>query len=115
MRLIDANNLTKETEKSMKNNHHKNNQIAQNHLTEHIHFLSLIGRQPTVTDDRVIKVLEFVWNYGQIDGDHHKAWVIDQIVRILCGSDEEYKKWIDKYEEPLEDGDYYSWNEGINP
>ena len=59
MRLIDANNLTKETEKSMKNNHHKNNQ--------------------------------------------------------MCGSDEEYKKWIDKYEEPLEDGDYYSWNKGINP
>lgn len=52
---------------------------------------------------------------GKIDGEHHKMWVIDQIVRTLCGSDEEYKKWVDKYEEPLEDGDYYSWDEGINP
>lgn len=115
LRLIDADNLTKETEKSMHDNPHKNRQISQNHLTEHIHFLSLIGRQSTVTDDRITKALEFVWNYGQIDGDHHKTWVIDQIVRILCGSNEEYKKWVDKYEEPLEDGDYYSWSQGINP
>ena len=76
--------------------------------------MSLIGRQSTVTDDRITKVLELVWNYGQIDGDNHKTWIIDQIVRILCGSNEEYKKWVDKYEEPLEDGDYYSWNQGIN-
>ena len=103
LRLIDADNLTKETEKSMHDNPHKNRQISQNHLTEHIHFMSLIGRQSTVTED------------GQIDGDNYKTWVIDQIVRILCGSNEEYKKWVDKYEEPLEDGDYYSWNQGINP
>ena len=38
MRLIDADNLTKETEKSMHDNPHKNRQISQNHLTEHIHF-----------------------------------------------------------------------------
>lgn len=24
--------------------------------------------------------------YGGIDGDHHKAWVIDQIARILLGT-----------------------------
>lgn len=38
LRLIDADNLTKETEKSMHDNPHKNRQISQNHLTEHIHF-----------------------------------------------------------------------------
>ena len=24
--------------------------------------------------------------YGQIDGDHHKLWVIDQVMRILQGT-----------------------------
>lgn len=24
--------------------------------------------------------------YGQIDGDHHKAWVLDQVARILKGT-----------------------------
>lgn len=29
------------------------------------------------------KVLDLIFEYGQIDGGHHKMWVIDQIVRIL--------------------------------
>lgn len=65
--------------------------------------------------EKVTKALDIAWQYGQIDGVHHKMWVIDQMVRALCGSEEEYKKWVDKYEEPLEDGDYYSWDEGVNP
>ena len=28
----------------------------------------------------------FIERYGQIDGEHHKAWVLDQIARILKGS-----------------------------
>jgi hypothetical protein len=28
----------------------------------------------------------FVGSYGQIDGDHHKAWVLDQVARILKGT-----------------------------
>lgn len=31
-------------------------------------------------------VLHFLESYGQIDGDHHKAWVLDQIARILKGT-----------------------------
>lgn len=30
--------------------------------------------------------LHFVERYGQIDGDHHKTWVIDQVARILKGT-----------------------------
>lgn len=67
------------------------------------------------TDDRIEKALSLAWNYGQIDGDHHKMWFIDQMVRALCGSEEEYTNWVNKYTEPLEDGDYYSWDCGINP
>lgn len=28
----------------------------------------------------------FIEMYGQIDGEHHKAWVLDQVTRILKGT-----------------------------
>ena len=52
-------------------------------------------------DERIEKALEFAWCYGQIDGSHHKLWVIDQMVRVLPG--EEYEEWVEAYEAP--DGD----------
>ena len=30
--------------------------------------------------------LSFIERYGQIDGDHHRAWVLDQVARILLGT-----------------------------
>jgi hypothetical protein len=30
--------------------------------------------------------LWFIGSYGQIDGSHHKQWVIDQVARILKGT-----------------------------
>lgn len=73
--------------------------------------------------------------YGQIDGDHHKQWLIDQVMRILQGTKvivsqaswknghtedrfalEEvpsfnYQKFVMEYE----DGDKYEWDQGIAP
>lgn len=30
--------------------------------------------------------MEFISSYGQIDGAHHKNWVLDQVARILHGT-----------------------------
>lgn len=30
--------------------------------------------------------LLYIDSYGQIDGAHHKAWVLDQVARILLGT-----------------------------
>lgn len=30
--------------------------------------------------------LQYIEQYGQIDGEHHKAWVLDQVARILHGT-----------------------------
>lgn len=72
--------------------------------------------------------------YGQIDGDHHKAWCIDQVQRILLGTkvivtiagwenghteerynlaepSQKYWEWVEEYEN---DGEY-GWDEGIAP
>lgn len=46
---------------------------------------------------------------GQIDGSHHKTWVIDQIVRALTGDN--YEAWVTEYEENGE----YEWDRGIAP
>lgn len=54
--------------------------------------------------------LDLAWRYGQIDGDHHKMWVIDQMVRSLCGTEEEYNEWVKKYTD-----DDYEWDCGIAP
>jgi hypothetical protein len=35
--------------------------------------------------ERIERALDFAVRYGQIDGDHHKMWVIDQMVRALTG------------------------------
>ena len=64
-------------------------------------------------EERIKNALGYAWSYGQIDGDHHKMWVIDQMVRALL-SEEEYKNWVETYETP--DGeDYWEWNMGIAP
>lgn len=66
-------------------------------------------------EERIEKALKIAWSFGQIDGDHHKMWVIDQMVRELCGNDEEYKKWVDVYEAPVGYEDCYKWDTGIAP
>lgn len=44
-----------------------------------------------MTDKEKIKqAVDFAWQYAQIDGKHHKMWVIDQMIRILLGK-EKYK------------------------
>jgi len=73
---------------------------------------SLIDDEKKKTDE----ILKFIEDWGQIDGSHHKMWVITEIVKKIVPN---YQKWKEKYEEPFidEDGeeDHYSWDEGIPP
>ena len=56
------------------------------------------------------KAIAIAIQYGSIDGDHHRAWVIDQMVRILAGDN--YEQLISK--ECTEDGEI-DWYTGIAP
>lgn len=47
-RLIDADVLMLKIENSMKNNPHKDERIALNHNTEHLHFKNLVMRQEMI-------------------------------------------------------------------
>lgn len=73
--------------------------------------------------------IEYLRLYGSIDGDHHKQWVMDQVIRILKGTPVILKiaKWANghseyrfntgepskKYLKWVEDNE--GWEEGIAP
>ncbi len=87
------------------------------------------------------KAIEYAHRFGQIDGAHHKQWVIDQMVRALLecpmieetseykgkpykyeyqGESFKYKKLIKDYEYKSDEGHYeeekiYEWDFGVAP
>lgn len=64
---------------------------------------------------RICQALEVAANYGETDGDHHKAWVIDQMVRALLPDEQAYKTWVKECCNGEEGPETYSWSEGIAP
>lgn len=72
-------------------------------------LLNLIEKQDKIINE----ILEIAFQYGQIDGEHHKSWVIDQIVRKITGKD--YGKWVAHYEYDEETDEEYEWDIGIAP
>lgn len=81
--------------------------------------------------------LDFIMRYGGIDGDHHKTWVIDQVVRALHNvpvtvtrrswndgsfrddveqsTNEAYENWVKSYKDGEDGPDTYEWDVGIAP
>jgi hypothetical protein len=84
----------------------------------------------------IAKALE-VAKDGQIDGDHHKLWVIDQMVRVLTGcpifekvakdcngktylsykrvENDAYTSWVKEVCAGKDGPDTYEWDVGIAP
>lgn len=58
---------------------------------------------------KIEKALKFIFDEGQVDGAHHKAWVIDQVAQIL--GQNQYKDYVKYYER--ENGT--EWDTGIAP
>jgi hypothetical protein len=63
--------------------------------------------------ERIEKAIELAVEYGGIDGDHHKAWVIDQMVRVLTG--DQYEQVVAEAREGEDGPQTYGWNVGIAP
>ena len=63
--------------------------------------------------DDAESALRVLLDYSQIDGAHHKAWVIDQAVRHLAGP--YYEELIAAYKTGEDGPETYEWNEGIEP
>ena len=83
--------------------------------------------------------MKYIGNYGQIDGGHHKLWVLDQVARILMGTpillklakwdngqceyrydtgkpSKAYLDWVEDMKGDIVDGeDEYGYDKGIAP
>lgn len=61
----------------------------------------------------VAEAVRLAVEYGDIDGDHHKAWVIDQMVRALTGA--KYEEVVREAKAGKDGPDTYEWDEGVAP
>lgn len=64
---------------------------------------------------KVDEALNLIIQYGGIDGDHHKTWLLDQVVRALTGTEDEYAAWVKRYNDGEDGEDTYEWDRGIAP
>ena len=55
-------------------------------------------------------VLDLILMYGWIDGDHHKQWLLDRIVREITGDD--YDIWVKEYCDGENGPNTYEWDIG---
>ena len=94
----------------------------------------------TIYKDYTPKDFALLWlqNWGGIDGDHHKAWVLDQVARILHGTPvmakmasweggqtelrislddatPEYHKWVATCKDGEDGPETYGYETGIAP
>lgn len=68
--------------------------------------------------NKIDEALDIITQYGGIDGAHHKQWVLDQVVRVLCGDDQLYENWLNDYRGDYDENEEeyeYEWDEGIAP
>ena len=99
-----------ETSLNLKN---KNKEELMLLLNESLGVIEKLQKENEEKDKQIKKALDLIFEYGQIDGGHHKAWVIDQIVRILIK--DKYDEWVKNYIYDEETGDTYTWDKGIVP
>jgi hypothetical protein len=86
---------------------------------------------------KINNALDYANKYGGIDGDHHKMWVIDQMVRALTGcpmvtktakdfqgityefqaqgESVEYMRWVNEHCQGEYGAQTYGWDRGIAP
>lgn len=68
---------------------------------------------PESVEDRIELAADLALEYGGYDGDHHKMWVIDQMLRVLLGDG--YAAAIERYCDGEDGPDTYGWDEGTPP
>jgi len=78
-----------------------------------IDFDEVIESINIMREYNVEEALRLLIRYGQIDGEHHKTWVIDQAVRLLTGN--YYDELIAAANDGEDGPETYDWDVGIAP
>ena len=67
----------------------------------------------TLPEEKIERAIEMIVQYGGIGGEHHKAWTIDQVLKILSG--DRYERIIKEYMDGEDGPCTYTWDVGIAP
>ena len=73
------------------------------------------AREPVKPRDRIDQALYLIDTYGGIEGNCHKTWVLDQVVRFLCVTDKKYQEWVRKHQQGEDGPETYFWETGVAP
>lgn len=60
------------------------------------------------------EILELIQQYGGIAGEHHKQWLLNEIVKVFLGEDG-YMQWVAKQENGIHGPATFEWDRGIAP
>ena len=74
-------------------------------------LIKTVQRKDTQKD--IEDIMSLISDYGQIGGDHHKAWVLDQIVHIIMK--DKYDEFVKYYCEGEDGPDTYGYDAGVAP
>ena len=64
-------------------------------------------------EDTITRTQELIERWGGIDGDHHKLWLLDQVMRVIQGDN--YKQWVIDLCAGEDGPNTYDYDEGIAP
>jgi hypothetical protein len=73
----------------------------------------MVGKDVMTDAEAIEQAIELAVRFGGIDGDHHKAWVIDQMIRILAR--EKYDDIVREARAGEDGPETYDWDTGIAP
>ncbi len=66
-----------------------------------------------VLNEKLNAAIDHIFQYGGIDGAHHKMWTLDQAMRILAG--DRYDEFVAKACAGEDGPATYEWDCGIAP
>ena len=64
-------------------------------------------------EDKIKAAIQLAVRHGGHDGEDHKTWVIDQMVRVLAGND--YERIVAEACDGEDGPDTYDWDIGVAP
>ena len=67
----------------------------------------------SIYEARIHAALSVAEQFGGIDGAHHKAWVIDQMCRVLAA--DSYDEFVADVKNGEDGPETYEWDEGNAP
>lgn len=67
----------------------------------------------TEAETHLHQALQLIMHYGAVSGDRQRAWLLDQVTRVLAGDN--YEMVVAEAESGERGAKTYVWDEGVSP